>query len=280
VTPEQPTRNSPAPEKLPELTAAEVEAFKKLDVTLMPRIEGGGRIYIGSEHLTEAGRIKPAVLEALKRTPAVTELSFQFASEFSDAGLADIKDFGHLRNLLIHGTKVTDEGMPNLKGMKKLEGIMLSNTAVTDKGLSNLKVQKHLKEIDLGSLFGKADITDSSLAELSLGNLERLQINGTKVTDSGLALLMNSRNLSVLWADRTDITDKGLEHLKALDKLVWLKLEDTKVTDAGLRHLEGLTELFALELIGTKVTKEAAEKFQVKIPKCRIEGPGWKLPAK
>ncbi len=274
-----PTGTAPA-EKLPDVTMAEIEAFEKLDVSLRPSSDGGGSINFESNHVTEAGVLKPAVLEALKRTPSVTELSFQQARAFSDAGLADLKDLNHLRKLRIHGTKVTDEGMRHLKGMAKLEELMLSDTRVTDKGLSNLKGLKNLKEIDLGTLYGQADITDAGLAELSLGNLNRLQINGTKITDAGLALLKDSKNLSVLWADKTDITDKGLEHLKPLTKLGWLKLERTKVTDAGLVHLEGLTQLFALELAGTKVTKPAAEKFQAKVPKCRIEGPEWKLPAK
>jgi hypothetical protein len=247
-------------------------------VTLLPTLNGGGSILINSKHVTEAGRIKPAVLDVLKRTPAVTELIFP--SEFSDAGLADIKDFGHLRKLTLRGQMVTDQGMPNLKGMVNLEEIMLGGTEVTDKGLSNLKGLKKLKLIGLGSAFFTQDVTDAGLAELSLGNLNRLQINGTKVTDAGLALLKDSKKLSVLWADRTDITDKGLEHLKALNELSWLTLNGTKVTDAGLGHLEGLTQLFALELRRTKVTKEAAEKLHAKIPKCAIEGPGWKLPAK
>ena len=46
-----------------------------------------------------------------------------------------------------------------------------------------------------------------------------------------------------VFLDGTKVTDAGLADLKGLKRLTHLYLCDTGVTDAGLAHLKGLTEL-------------------------------------
>ena len=54
--------------------------------------------------------------------------------------------------------------------------------------------------------------------------------------------------LGSLDLDGTKVTDAGLAHLVGLKKLCIADLNDTRVTDAGLAHLAGLKELRSLNL--------------------------------
>lgn len=283
VTPEpnQPTPKPPPTPPLPTPPEPEKRSIQKETEALKPfgaafQSEDGIEQSIAPQHLT-GGRISPDLLAALKKTTTLRGLNFQFARDFSDAGLADIKDFTKLRKLFLRGTKVTDAGMAHVQGMTELEEVMLSNTKVTDKGLANLKDMAQLREIDLGEQFGKQDVTDAGFAQLKLRKLTRVQISNTKIADAGVALLKDSNRVRIFWAENCAITDAGLEHLKPLPKLMWVKLNSTQVTDAGLAHLEGLTGLSALEVEGTRVTKEGAEKLQAKLLKCTIKGTGFEL---
>jgi hypothetical protein len=72
-----------------------------------------------------------------------------------------------------------------------------------------------------------------------------VRLDGTQITDAGLAHLKVLTNLSGLRLRRTQITDAGLVHLKGLTKLSDLRLKTTQVTDAGVderkRSLPSLT---------------------------------------
>lgn len=98
-----------------------------------------------------------------------------------------------------------------------------------------------------------------------------LDLEGTQVTDAGLAHLKGLTNLKSLDLYYTRVTDAGLVHLKGLKNLEWLRLEGTQVTDAGLVHLKGLTKLQTLSLYSTQVTPEGVKDLQQALPNCKIE---------
>src|SRR5262249_39814863 len=61
-----------------------------------------------------------------------------------------------------------------------------------------------------------------------------VDLRGTKVTDAGLKVLKDLRNLQTLELAGTEVTDAGLKDLKDLKNLHELYLSGTKVTDTGL----------------------------------------------
>ena len=79
--------------------------------------------------------------------------------------------------------------------------------------------------------------------------------------------------MQLLWLDGTKVTDAGLAHLKGLAQMQLLSLDRTMVTDAGLVHLEGFSNLTWLDLSGTKVTDVGVKKLQQKLPRCKISRP-------
>jgi hypothetical protein len=265
-------------EAVPTVVADEAARLKPFGLIVVP--SGDGMLVKLRGENVAAGRIKPDVLAALTTTTTLASLNFDFLGTFTDAGLADVKDFPNLRGLNLVGTKVTDAGLVHLKALTKLNEVDLTDTTITDKGLANLNGLTELKELHLGNFFNTQDVTDAGLGRLKLGKLKKLTISHTKVTDTGLAQLKDSKELTALGARACDMTDAGLVHLKPLVSITWLKLEATKITDAGLVHLEALPNLVALEVDKTAVTKAAATRLQQKLPGCYVIGPGFSLGAK
>ncbi|WP_165070092.1 leucine-rich repeat domain-containing protein [Paludisphaera rhizosphaerae] len=102
------------------------------------------------------------------------------------------------------------------------------------------------------------------LADSSGGQLHRLEIDNTNVTDPALQSLQQMPNLRELvircaqpargqpetW---TTISDAGLVHVGKLPRLQSLYLDGSPITDAGLASIQDLTELESLYLLRTEI---------------------------
>ncbi|HMP52548.1 MAG TPA: hypothetical protein PKD05_13435, partial [Candidatus Melainabacteria bacterium] len=71
-------------------------------------------------------------------------------------------------------------------------------------------------------------------------------LNGSKITDQGLALLKDCRKIRELHLIGTNVTNKGLDCVSALTSLDWLVVEEGFVTDSGIRKLSSLAGLKSL----------------------------------
>ena len=79
---------------------------------------------------------------------------------------------------------------------------------------------------------------DFTLAEIAKHtSIERLYLDGTRITDNGLRELAPLSNLQELSLNNTSITDVGLAHLAVLKALKSLDLHGTKVTPSGIAEL-------------------------------------------
>ena len=104
---------------------------------------------------------------------------------------------------------------------RKIVSVSLGNTAVDDDAISGLK---------------------------KFPDIERLELQQTSVTGTGLNVLNSLPNLQVLNLEGTAVDDSAVPHLKAMTKLRVLKLTGTKVTDDGLKELVSLPQLQELWL--------------------------------
>src|SRR5262245_11144674 len=109
--------------------------------------------------------------------------------------------------------------------------VSLRDTQATDRDLEILKFFPHLQRLDLGN---------------------------TRVTDDGLGIVGQLRELESVSAVGLTIGDRGVEHLKSL-QLTHLSLWKTRVSDAGVRHLRQMTTLRMLTLDETQITDAAME---------------------
>lgn len=99
------------------------------------------------------------------------------------------------------------------------------------------------------------------LAELA-EQVYSLNLAKGKVSDQGLAVLSQLKNLSQLHLENSSVTDGGLANLSGLTSLQYLNLYGTGVTDAGLKHLEALKHLRKLYVWQTKVSYDAAQAME------------------
>src|SRR5207249_6879954 len=115
-------------------------------------------------------------------------------------------------------SKITDEGFRHLARLTKLEHLVLVGHAFSDRGLAVVKGMKHL-------------------TWLCVGGTKRIE---SFITDDGLAVVADLKDLENVNLAYSKVTDQGLKHLAGLKKLKILDLEGCNVTDEGLAQLSGL----------------------------------------
>jgi len=140
---------------------------------------------------------------------------------------------------------------------------------ITDEGISALKTWKHLKRLDLQG----TKVTDSTLRHLSaLSSLEALNIGCVLVTDAGLEALTSLTNLKELTLGGNKLTDAGLQPLRQLPGLTFLDLGGVQREDSGLWSVSfsqpgleailTLKDLRHLRLEGTLVSARGLETIK------------------
>jgi hypothetical protein len=106
-------------------------------------------------------------------------------------------------------------------------------------------------------------LTDPGIAILKgLTDLQNLDFSGTEVTDAGLVHLKHLTKLEYLGFSGTKVTGPGVEHLAGLAHLRYLHFNNTGMTDVGLEHLKGLTTLHTLLTRDNPVTDVGLEHLR------------------
>jgi hypothetical protein len=133
----------------------------------------------------------------------------------------------------------------------------------------------------LGDFLGADHLDHIALVNLRSGNamlvrvgrldrLERLSLDGSLVSDSGLMHLEGLTRLRWLNLRDTKVGDAGVDHLRRLTELRSLNLRRTSVSDAGLVRLKGLVKLEDLDIGGTLVTDAGVQELRKALPKLKI----------
>lgn len=121
----------------------------------------------------------------------------------------------------------------------------------TDNALAYLRGMKQLDRLDLDG----SQVSDKDVAHLEkLQFLRILYLSHTKISDAGLMHLA-SLPLDDLDLSETDVGNVGLERLRPLlPRLRNLDLSHTRITDVGLLEMRQATNMEDLTLIGTNIT--------------------------
>lgn len=159
---------------------------------------------------------------------------------------------GRITGVDLRATWVTDADLPQLAALPYLTHLDLSLTRISDHGLQQLKNAPGIVELNL---YYAEQITDEGMAALKgWRKLRRLNLRGTKITDTTLEHLANVTTLEALDVGFAQITDVGLDRLTPLTQLRELVLSGNKLTDTGLQALRQLPGLTALSLGGSQRT--------------------------
>jgi uncharacterized membrane protein/mono/diheme cytochrome c family protein len=105
-----------------------------------------------------------------------------------------------------------------------------------------------------------------------------LKLGRTAITDNGLQVVGQLKQLRELNLNSTGITDAGLRSLYALDSLRLINLVGTKVTAKGISGLAGLKKLREVYLYQTDVDKKDWSDLQRKLPHVKLDSGGYRIP--
>lgn len=175
------------------------------------------------------------------------------ASWITDAGGVVTRDAaGRITAVDLRSSWVTDADMPLLAKLPYLAKLDLSLTRITDRGMQQLKPAPGIVELNL---YYAEQITDEGMSAIKgWKKLQRLNVRGTRITDSTLEHAASVPTLMALDVGYAQVTDVGLDHLATLTNLKELAIGGNKITDAGLQSLRYLTGLTHLDLTGMQRT--------------------------
>jgi len=186
----------------------------------------------GTGVISDAGAAYLAELKSLEH------LSL-FNLDFTDAGLAHLATFPHLKTLYLPTATYadpkmdqfvyTDAGLEALSRLSELEELMVGSPAITDAGLAHLARLPRLTKLDVTA----RQISNEGLSYLAgLASLESLSIRGGQVTVSGLNRLSALTRLRKLFISGIAQDNQGLD-LSSLRQLEELTISMRRVQDGS-----------------------------------------------
>ncbi len=210
-------------------------------------------------------------------------------TQVSDAGLANFKECKNLTALNLNDTQVGGTGLADFKDCKNLTVLYLQTTKVTAAKFEELK--KAFPQCTIESDYGRYEPpvnVDRKAAEYVLSIGGTIRVNGQdreikaaadlpreafeltfvdlkqnpKVSDAGLAIFKDCKNLTYLNLHSAPMTDAGLAHFKDCKNLTELHLGVTPVSDVGLALFKNCKNLTVLDLALTQVSDAGLALFK------------------
>lgn len=170
-----------------------------------------------------------------------------------EVGGAIIRDSsGKITGVDLRSSWVTDTDLRELLKLSDLSFLDLSLTRITDQGMREIKNLPGIVELNL---YFAEHVTDEGLSMIkNWKKLKRLNIRGTKISDTTLDHLSGITTLESLNAGSANVTDVGIERMTSLPNLKELAIGGNKITDNGLQPLRQIPGLTYLDLIGRQGT--------------------------
>jgi len=167
-------------------------------------------------------------------------------------GTATRSRLGSVTGVSLRGTWINDADLRRLNELPDLKTLDLSLTHITDQGMQEIKDLRGITDL---SLYFAEYVTDESVAAIKgWKGLKRLNLHGTKVSDTGLEHIAGISTLESLDVGSTLMTDVGLERLTNLTNLKQLTMGGNELGDAGLQALRQMPGLTYLDLSGRQGT--------------------------
>ncbi len=159
---------------------------------------------------------------------------------------------GAVVSVSLRGSWVTDIDLRALDRYPELTNLDLSLTHITDEGMAELKKLHNVTDLNL---YYSEYVTDQGIAAIKdWTKLKRLNLHGTKSTDTALEHIAGIASLESLDVGSTLMTDVGLERLTTLSNLKELTMGGNELGDAGLQALRQFPMLTYLDLSGRQGT--------------------------
>src|SRR5215468_11648178 len=175
---------------------------------------------------------------------------FQWIEEVGGSVIQDAA--GRITGVDLRASWVTDTDLRKLLRIADLSYLDLSLTRITDQGMQELKKAPGIVELNL---YFAEYVTDEGIAAIKgWKKLKRLNLHGTKVSDTSLEHISGITALESLNVGSVMLTDVGLERLTTLPNLKELTMGGNELGDAGLQALRQMPTLNYLDLSGRQGT--------------------------
>lgn len=207
------------------------------------------------------------IMEGLSRLSQVESLTL------SEVGMTQewmryIAGIWRLCNLTLDHADISDDAMDCIGSLTALEAVSLANTHVriSESSGTILRNFPNLRVLYLSN----TPLDDKGLERLvECKGIHDLFLDGTKITDAGLASLTNLPNLEELFLANTAITDSGIQHICKLARLRALDVHGTRVTGLSLKSLATMPSLDKnrVDTANTRITAEEYEGWCRRMPK-------------
>ena len=159
---------------------------------------------------------------------------------------------GQITGIDLRATWVTDTDLRHLSRYPALTYLDLSLTHITDQGMQQIRNLPAISELNL--CFAEY-VTDEGLGAIKgWKKLRRLNLRGTKISDTTLEHVSGMAALESLNVSSALVTDVGLERLSLLTNLKELSIGGNELGDAGLQALRQIPGLTFLDLNGRQGT--------------------------
>lgn len=184
---------------------------------------------------------------------ALTIAAFADTQWITDVGGTVTRDpQSRITGVNLRGTWVSDTDLRRLAELPNLTSLDLSLTHITDQGMQEIKSLPGIAELNL---YFTEYVTDEGVAAIKdWKKLKRLNLHGTKISDTALEHISGITPLESLDVGNTLMTDVGLERLTMLPNLRELTMGGNELGDAGLQALRQMPKLTYLDLSGRQGT--------------------------
>ncbi len=170
------------------------------------------------------------------------DLSKPVGYAITDADVAWLANAPNLHELRLSQTRITDATIKTIANLP-IHELSLARTPITNASAAILATRFLLEELDLAD----TKLDDAHAAPLfALPDLRMLRLDGTAITDAGLAT--PTANLTELYLSKTKVTDAGLAILDHTPHLTALGLGHTTIDAATLARIGTLVDLRTLVL--------------------------------
>lgn len=234
------------------------------ELATLPHLE---RLDLSHTRITDEGMLR------LKPAPKIRELNLYYSEFITDQGMTAIRDWTHLRRLIVRGTRISDGTLQIAGKLTGLEALDCANTQITDNGIDHLITLTNLKELSLG----RSRLSDNAaevlrmlptLTYLDLGGARAAipdqgrRTEGGSMPESAVRAIAELKELRTLKLGYSGISADGLRILSALDKVEKLGLEAClRVDDRAAAELAKWKGLRYVDLQETKVTPAGVQSL-------------------
>ncbi len=226
---------------------------------------------LGSLSMLDAD-INPEQLGVLSQLRHLETLKWTGKSPLADRtqGIAKIHS---LRELWLDHSGISDAGLLKLNSLVNLQRLYLGQNAVHT-GLAVLTDLVSLCDVSLTN----TNAGDDTMVALSgLPALERLFLDGCRISERGLVLLANCPRLVYLVIGGAEVTGPGIQALVTRGVLKTFVLSAPGISDDILDSLAGFTSLESLTIRNSNLSRNSAFRLRRALPDCdlSIEPDGW-----